>query len=61
VKGDDGLDINQLTPRSKIILRAILNQEPLDPITPFRPAVLSNSTIDLIVPALVFATPLPQI
>ena len=48
-----GLDINQLTRLSKVISTAILNQEPLDPLTPFRLAVLSNSTVDLIVPALV--------
>lgn len=48
-----GLDINQLTRLSKVISTAILNQEPLDPLTPFRLAVLSNSTADLIVPALV--------
>ena len=48
-----GLDVNQLTRLSKVISTAIVNQEPLDPLTPFRLAVLSNSTVDLIVPALV--------
>jgi FkbH-like protein len=48
-----GLDVNQLTRLSKVVSTAILNQEPLDPLTPFRLAVLSNSTVDLIVPALV--------
>jgi len=48
-----GLDVNQLNRLSKVISTAILNQEPLDPLTPFRLAVLSNSTVDLIVPALV--------
>jgi FkbH-like protein len=47
------LDVNQLTRLSKVISTAIVNQEPLDPLTPFRLAVLSNSTVDLIVPALV--------
>jgi FkbH-like protein len=42
------LDLNQLTKLAKAIGKARL-----DPLTPFRLAVLSNSTLDLIVPALV--------
>src|SRR5215469_5771131 len=53
VLAQHGLDVNQLTRLSKAISTAILNHEPLDPLTPFRLAVLSNSTVDLIVPALV--------
>jgi FkbH-like protein len=48
-----GLDINQLTRLSKVISTTILNEEALAPLTPFRLAVLSNSTVGLIVPALV--------
>jgi FkbH-like protein len=47
------LDLNQLTKLAKIIGKARSEGESLDPLTPFRLAVLSNSTIDLIVPALV--------
>jgi len=47
------LDLNQLTKLAKVIGRARREGNSLDPLTPFRLAVLSNSTIDLIVPALV--------
>jgi len=51
------LDLNQLTKLSKAIHAARAGREPdgkaLHPLTPFRLAVLSNSTMDMIVPALV--------
>jgi FkbH-like protein len=47
------LDCNQLTKLAKVISQACRDGKALDPLTPFRLAVLSNSTIDLIVPALV--------
>lgn len=47
------LDLNQLTKLAKVIARARSEGTFLDPLTPFRLAILSNSTIDLIVPALV--------
>src|SRR5215469_18053941 len=47
------LDLNQLTKLAKAIGKAHAAGTPLDPLTPFRLAVLSNSTVDLIVPALV--------
>ena len=47
------LDLNQLTKLAKAIARARSEGKSLDPLVPFRLAVLSNSTIDLIVPALV--------
>ena len=47
------LDLNQLTKLDKAIARARSERKSLDPLTPFRLAVLSNATIDLIVPALV--------
>jgi len=47
------LDLNQLTRVAKCIARARAEGKSLDPLVPFRLAVLSNSTIDLIVPALV--------
>jgi FkbH-like protein len=47
------LDLNQLTKLAKFIGKARSEGKPLEPLTPFRLAVLSNSTIDLIVPALV--------
>ncbi len=47
------LELNQLTKLAKIIGNARLDGKSLDPLQPFRLAVLSNSTIDLIVPALV--------
>ena len=51
------LDLNQLTKLSKAIGKARSEKKPLEPLTPFRLAVLSNSTIDLIVPALVASSP----
>jgi FkbH-like protein len=47
------LDLNHLTRVAKLIDKARSSGRSLDPLTPFRLAVLSNSTIDLIVPALV--------
>ncbi len=47
------LDLNQLTRLAKAIARARGEGKSLDPLVPFRLAMLSNSTIDLIVPALV--------
>ncbi len=47
------LDLNQLTKLAKAIAKARAGGKSLDPLTPFRLAVLSNSTIDLILPALV--------
>ncbi len=47
------LDLNQLTKLSKAITKARSDGRSLAPLTPFRLAILSNSTIDLIVPALV--------
>lgn len=47
------LDINQLTKLAKAIGNARAEGQSLEPLTPFRLAVLSNSTIDFIVPALV--------
>jgi FkbH-like protein len=47
------LDLNQLTKLAKAMGKACAEGKPLNPLTPFRLAVLSNSTIDLIVPALV--------
>ncbi len=47
------LDLNQLTKLAKAIARARSEGRPLEPLTPFRLAVLSNSTIDMLVPALV--------
>jgi FkbH-like protein len=48
-----GLNLNQLTKLAKAIGRANADRKSLDPLVPFRLAVLSNSTIDLVVPALV--------
>jgi FkbH-like protein len=47
------LDLNQLTKLANAIDQARESGKSLDPLTPFRLAVLSNSTIDMIVPALV--------
>ncbi len=47
------LDLNQLTKLAKLIRNARTEGKSLAPLTPFRLAVLSNSTVDLIVPALV--------
>ena len=48
-----GLDLNQLTKLAKFIDRSRLAGKSLNPLVPLRMGVLSNSTIDLIVPALV--------
>jgi FkbH-like protein len=48
-----GLDLNQLTRLAKAIAKARDEGKSLEPLVPFRLAVLSNSTIDMIVPALV--------
>ncbi len=48
-----GLNLNQLTKLAKAMARANSEAKSLDPLVPFRLAVLSNSTIDLVVPALV--------
>ncbi|MGD0893186.1 MAG: HAD-IIIC family phosphatase [Terracidiphilus sp.] len=48
-----GLNLNQLTKLAKAIARANANGKSLHPLLPFRLAVLSNSTIDLMVPAMV--------
>ena len=47
------LDLNQLTKLARAIGKAQAEGSSLDPMIPFRVAVLSNSTIDLIVPALI--------
>jgi FkbH-like protein len=47
------LDLNQLTKLARVVGRARAEGKSLDPLVPFRLAVLSNSTIDMIVPALV--------
>ena len=47
------LDLNQLTKFAKAIGKARAEGKSLDPLAPFKLAVLSNSTFDLIVPALV--------
>jgi FkbH-like protein len=48
-----GLDLNQLTKLARAIAKATAEGKALDPLVPFRLAVLSNSTIDMIVPALI--------
>ena len=47
------LDLNQLTKLSNAVVRAQTEGKTLSPLTPFTLAMLSNSTIDLVVPALV--------
>jgi FkbH-like protein len=47
------LDLNQLTRLAKAIGKARSEDKRLEPLVPFKLAVLSNSTVDLIVPALV--------
>ena len=47
------LDLNQLTRLARVIAKARSQGNSLAPLTPFRLAVLSNSTVDLIVPTLV--------
>ena len=47
------LDLNQLTKLAKAIGKARADGKSLDPLVPFKLAILTNSTFDLIVPALV--------
>ena len=47
------LDLNQLTKLAKTLYRLRAESKSISPLIPFKLAVLSNSTIDLIVPALV--------
>ena len=47
-----GLDENQLIRLAKVISGARAEGKPLDPLTPFRLALISNSTVDFIVPCL---------
>jgi FkbH-like protein len=47
------LDTNELTTLAKVIGKARLDGKLLEPLQSFRLAILSNSTVDLIVPALV--------
>jgi FkbH-like protein len=47
------LDLNQLTKLAKAIGKARAEGKSLDPLVPFKLAILSNSTFDMIVPALV--------
>jgi len=47
------MDLNQLTKLAKLIGQARAESRSLAPLVPFRLAVLSNSTVDLVVPALV--------
>jgi FkbH-like protein len=47
------LELNQLTKLAKAIAKARVAGKSLDPLVPFKLAVLSNSTIDLLVPALI--------
>jgi FkbH-like protein len=49
----NGLDLNQLTRLANAIGRLRADGKSLSPLIPFRLAVLSNSTIDMMVPALV--------
>lgn len=46
------LDLNQLTRMAKAIKKAGGEGKSLDPLMPFRLAILSNSTVDMFVPAL---------
>jgi FkbH-like protein len=48
-----GLNLNQLTKLARVIEQARASGESLEPLQPFRLAILSNATTDLIVPALV--------
>jgi FkbH-like protein len=50
---DFGLNLNQLTKLAKVIGNARSEGKSLHPLVPFRLAILSNSTVDMIVPALV--------
>jgi FkbH-like protein len=48
-----GLDLNQITRLAKAVAKARAAGKTLEPLVPFKLAVLSNATIDFIVPALV--------
>jgi FkbH-like protein len=48
-----GLDENQLNRLSKVITKAARSGESLKPLTPFRLGLLSNSTVDFVVPSLI--------
>lgn len=48
-----GLDLNQLTKLANAICKTRREGQSLDPLTPFRLAVLSNSTSDMTIPPLV--------
>ncbi len=48
-----GLNLNQLTKLAKALGKARAEGKSLDPLVPFKLAVLSNSTIDMMVPALI--------
>jgi FkbH-like protein len=47
------LDLNQLTKLARVIDQVRAQHKALDPLIPFRLAILSNATVELIVPALV--------
>lgn len=47
------LDLNDLTKLAKVLAKARLDDKTVDSLRPFKLAVLSNSTVDLVVPALV--------
>src|ERR1700761_9022539 len=47
------LDLNQLTKLAKTIEHLRIQPTALEPLSPFRLAILSNSTLDLLTPALV--------
>ena len=47
------LDDNQLNKLSKVITKAIRSGESLKPLSPFRLGLLSNSTVDFVVPSLI--------
>jgi FkbH-like protein len=49
----NALDLNQMTKLAKALVKTRSEGKSLEPLTPFRLALLSNSTIDMIVPALV--------
>jgi FkbH-like protein len=48
-----GLDLNKLTKLARVIGKACSEGTSLPPLVPFRLALLSNSTVDMIVPALI--------
>ena len=48
-----GLDLNQLIKLARVIGKACSEGTSLHPLVPFRLAVLSNSTVEMIVPALI--------